>query len=79
MEIIGNLWLVWLIGFIASLGYFFWLSWGLFANLTQKDGVEHDPEDKRLTSMTLRTFWPLILACLFLAWLLIAAVYHLLN
>jgi len=76
METIGNLWLIWLVGVLGSLLYFLWLSWGLFAFLAKKDNVQGDPEDKVMTSLTLRTFWPLILACLFLVLLLLAGIYH---
>lgn len=76
METIANLWLFWLIGALGSLAYFFWLARGFFAFLTQKDNGRKDPEDKTLTALTLRTFWPLILAGFFLLMLLLTGFYH---
>ena len=76
METIGNLWLIWLVGVLGTLFYFLWLSWGFFAFLSKKEAAP-DPEDKALTSLTLRTFWPLILTCLFLVLLFLAGFYHL--
>lgn len=79
METIGNLWLLWLIGVIGSLVYFMILSWDIFVALVNKNADQNDPEDKALTALTLQTFWPLILACVFLALLLLAGAHHLVS
>ena len=75
METIGNLWLLWLIGLFGSLVYFAILSWDIFVSLVNKEAPQKDPEDKALTSLTLQTFWPLILACIFLTLLVLAGLY----
>ena len=75
METIANLWLLWLIGIFGSVVYFLILSWNIFVSLVNKDAVQNDPEDKALTSLTLQTFWPLILAGVFLTLLILAGLY----
>jgi hypothetical protein len=75
METIANLWLLWLISLFGSLIYFAILSWDIFVSLVNKDAEQNDPEDKALTSITLQTFWPLILACVFLVLLALAGLY----
>jgi len=74
MEIIGNLWHFWLIGLICSLLYFFFISWEYFSIITKGDDLENDPEDQVITKTTLRSFWPLVSAGLFLVLLLLAAL-----
>jgi len=76
METIAKLWLLWLIGVLGSLVYFLILSWDIFVSLVNKDAAQNDPEDKALTALTLETLWPLILACVFLALLLLAGIYN---
>ena len=75
METIANLWLLWLIGLFGSLVYFMILAWDIFVSLANKDAVQNDPEDKALTALTLQTFWPLIVACVFLTLLALAGLY----
>ena len=75
MTTIGNLWLLWLIGLIGSLVYFFIISWKYFAFITKgADTLENDPEDQALVKITLRSFWPLVASGLFLVLLLLAAL-----
>ena len=74
METIGDLWYIWLAGLIGSLLYFFFISWEYFAIITQGDNLENDPEDHAVTQTTLRSFWPLVAAGLFLLLLLLAAL-----
>ncbi len=77
METIGNLWYLWLIGVMGSLCYLLWTSWEYFSIIIKGDNLENDPEDKAVTQTTLRAFWPLVSASLFLVLLLLAAVYNL--
>lgn len=74
METIGNLWYLWLVGLIGSLLYFFFISWEFFAVITQGDNLENDPEDQAITKTTLRSFWPLVAAGVFLVLLVLAAL-----
>jgi len=75
METIGALWYIWLIGLICSLLYFFIVSWEYFSIITKGgDNLENDPEDQAITKITLRSFWPLVSAGLFLVLLLLAAL-----
>ena len=78
MATIGNLWLIWLIGLICSLVYFCIVSWEYFAFITKGgDTLENDPEDRAITKITLRSFWPLVAAGLFLVLLALAALNNL--
>jgi hypothetical protein len=76
MTTIGDLWLLWLIGLIGSLVYFFMISWKYFAFITKGgDTLENDPADQALAKITLRSFWPLVSAGLFLVLLILAALH----
>lgn len=74
MTTIGDLWYLWLIGLIGCLAYFSIVSWEYFAFITKgSDTLENDPADQVLTKITLRSFWPLVAAGVFLALLVLAA------
>lgn len=76
METIGNLWYIWLIGVIGSLVYFLSISWEYFSIIIKGDNLENDPEDKAIRKTTLRAFWPLVSAGLFIVLLALASIYN---
>ena len=73
METISNLWYIWLMGVIGSLFYLLWTSWEYFSIIIKGDTLENDPEDKAIMQTTLRAFWPLVSAGLFLVLLILSS------
>ncbi len=76
METIGNFWYIWLIGVIGSLAHFLNTSWEYFSIIIKRDQLENDPENTAVRKTTLRAFWPLVSAVIFIVLLMLALIYN---